>query len=64
VFIQSRKPGEWLTIVHNLSGDVLRVRVRRTCHDGRVDLAFDDLGGRRFEIRRSEELTSSVSSCR
>ena len=50
-----RKEGQWVDILHEKSGDTLRIRTYniRSRHPGQIDLAFED-DARNFQIERPE----------
>ena len=55
MLILRRKEGQWISLTHEASGDVIRIRVAnvRARFPGQLDLVFDD-DARHFLIERPE----------
>lgn len=53
-----RREGDWFELEHAATGEVARVHVAKVAGRG-VELAVED-DGRRFEVRRSEQVTPGL----
>lgn len=55
MLVLRRKPGQWVTVTHTETGDVLRIRVYHSRNERDIEMAFDDTL-RNFLILRPERI--------